>query len=317
MPLTIRPARPADGDAVFAFCTGVWGGHDYLPRVWDEWLNDPQGLLLVALRDGVPVAVARADLSLPQEAWLEGMRVDPAHRQEGVATALFQAQLEEVARRGVRVVRLMTVGTNWPVHRMCARLGLERVARVRARHRDLQLGAPPAAARPLDLAEWYGAQALLLRPARRGALSFLQATRGLYSRSGGIWTAWNEERLREHLGRGEVWVCEERGRPAALAVLSPHRRRRGAFEIGLLEGPAGACTRLLQALAWRPELPPGEPDSPPRLRLALPAELLRLHRAAAAAGYAFLPGRRGEMWIFERVLLGSGHTVFRPGPSHR
>lgn len=98
--LEIRSAQPTDRDAILAFCARIWEGHDYLPQVWDEWLNDAQGLLLVALLEGVPIAVARADLSLPHEAWLEGMRVDPAHRQEGVATALFQAQLEEVARRG-------------------------------------------------------------------------------------------------------------------------------------------------------------------------------------------------------------------------
>lgn len=300
-PLEIRPARPDDRDAVLSFCARIWEGHDYLPQVWDEWLNDAQGLLLVALREGVPIAVARADLSLPHEAWLEGMRVDPAHHQEGVATALFEAQLEEVARRGVRVARLMTVGTNWPVHRMCTRLGFQRVARVRQRHRDLQRGTPPAAARPLEPGEWSVAQALLLGPARRGTLSFLQATGGLYSR-GGIWTEWNETRLHEHLARGEVWVWEEKGRPAALAVISPHRRRRGAFEIGLWEGPAGAGARLLEALAHRPELPPAEPARPLGLRLALPAETRRLHRAAAAAGYRFLPGRRWEMWIFERIM---------------
>lgn len=196
----------------------------------------------------------------------------------------------------------MTLGTNWPVHRMCARLGFRCVARVQQRHRELQGGTPPAAARPLEPGEWSVAQALLLGPVRRGALSFLQATGGLYSRSGGIWTEWNETRLHEHLARGEVWVWEEKGRPAALAVISPHRRWRGAFEIGLWEGTAGACTGLLEALAYRPELSPTAPGDIPRIRLALPAEVRRLHRAGAAAGYRFLPGRRWQMWIFERIM---------------
>jgi len=38
-----RPAAPRDREAVFAFCATTWPNGDYIPRVWDAWLADPEG----------------------------------------------------------------------------------------------------------------------------------------------------------------------------------------------------------------------------------------------------------------------------------
>jgi GNAT superfamily N-acetyltransferase len=298
MTLRVRPTQPSDRDAVFAFCAHIWEGHDYVPSVWDEWLNDSQGIFLTALQDGVPVAVARAYFPAPDEAWLEGMRVDPEHRSAGIATALFEVQVEESRRRGARVARLMTVGDNFPVHRMCAKLGFDLVLRLRRRMRPFEVGPAPAALRQLGGADLSLVQELLSRPAR--VPTFLQVTQGLYSLVGGIWIAWNEERLREHLARGEVWTWAGNRGPRAVAVVCPHRRRPGVSEVGLLEGPAADCTALLAALVRQEVLPVGEPDSEPGVRMHLPVELSRLHRAAAQAGYR--TGRRGKLFIFEKKL---------------
>ena len=296
MSLIIRPAQPGDRADVFAFCARH-DGDDYVLRVWDEWLADRQGSLLVATWEGTPVGLARTVFPVPGEAWLEGMRVDPGHREKGIATAIFEAQVEEAAGRGVHVARLMTAWDNLPVHRMCARLGFRRVLRLRRRFRPLEEGAPPRALRTVTPAELPLARALLSR--QRRSPGFLALSAGLYSLAGGVWTEWNEGWLREHLARGEVWTWEQ-GQPGAIAVVCPHRRRPGVFEVGLLEGPAGACTALLRALACRPEVPAGETGTPAQVRLFLPLEAGRLQTAAATAGYRFLRGWRGEMWVFER-----------------
>jgi GNAT superfamily N-acetyltransferase len=298
----IRRARADDKEAVLAFCAHIWGGQDYLPQAWDNWLNDSQGILLVALQKGVPVGVVRAAFPGRGEAWLEGMRVDPERRGAGIATALFAALVEEVRQRGAHVARLMTLGTNYPVHRMCAHLGLARVLRLRPRSRPLEVGATPPAARPLGADEIALAQALLARQGLTGGVaSFLAVTGGLCPTGGGVWTSWSEDRLGEHLARGEVWTWQGIRGPLAIAVVSPHRRRPGVWEVGLLEGPVPDCTALLAALVRRPALPASEPDTPAQVRLALPLELPRLDRAAAAASYR--PRRGWQYWIFERALL--------------
>lgn len=300
MALEIRPARPEDQDAVGAFCSTIWAGQDYVPRLWEEWLHDPQGLLLVATWEEVPVAVARAAFYSPGEAWMEGMRVDPEYRRQGISGALSGALLEACRQRGARVARLMTMWNNTPVHRICQHLGLELVLKTRQRFRPLETGSMPPAVRTLEPEEAALAQGLLVR--RRSA-SFLEATGGLYSLGGGVWTSWNEERLREHLERGQVWVWPPGGRAEAIAVVNPHRRRPGVYEVGLLEGPARACRGLLEGLVRHGEIPDSEDeDRPPMVRMAVPMNLPRLHRALASAGYYFHRRWRGELWVLERWL---------------
>lgn len=296
MTLTIRPAQPADREAVLSFCAHIWGGYDYLPKVWDEWLSDPRGIFLTALLDGIPVAVARACFPSPDEAWLEGMRVDPRYQGAGIAREVTTALVEAVERRGARAVRLLTMSYNLPIHRICERLGLRLALRLRHRWRPLEIGAAPAALRQLGPADRPMVQEILARPER--GPRFLEVTSGLYSQVGGIWTAWSEQRLDEHLAEGEVWTWEGERGPRAVAVVSPHRRRPGVYEVGLLEGPGPDCTALLAALVRRSEILESAPDSEPGVRMHLPVELARLHRAALRAGYR--AGWRGFMDVFEK-----------------
>src|SRR5579863_9086839 len=83
----IRRARPEDRAAVLAFCTNTWEWGDYIAYVWDEWLHDPQGALFVATVDEQPVGLAHMRMVSANEAWLEGMRVDPNFRQRGLSKA--------------------------------------------------------------------------------------------------------------------------------------------------------------------------------------------------------------------------------------
>ena len=108
----IRPARPEDRNAVLAFCAHTWEWGDYIEYVWDEWLHDPQGQMFVATVDGQAVGVAHFRMLSATEAWLEGMRIDPAYRQQGLATAINNTMLAEAMKRGATVARLITESTN-------------------------------------------------------------------------------------------------------------------------------------------------------------------------------------------------------------
>jgi L-amino acid N-acyltransferase YncA len=266
-------------------------------------LTDQEGFLMVATWEDTPVAIARAAFYTPGEAWLEGMRVDPEHRRRGISSSLFAALMEELGQRGIGVARLSTSRDNVPIQRMCDHMGFHRVMRVRGRSRPLQVAPPPPSLRPLNPDEMSVAEVLLARRgiAARGTPSFLETASGLYALRGGLWVSWDEERLREHIAQGHVWVWEAAGRPRAIAVVTPHRRRTGFYQIGLLEGPAAACTALLDALALRETVSVEDPERPPLIRAYIPLELDRLHRAAASAGYRFSRGWHGEMWLYEWV----------------
>ena len=59
--LTLRPVRPADRERIAEITRDVWDGHDYLPRVFDDWVGDASAALPTRVYWGadVPMRVIR------------------------------------------------------------------------------------------------------------------------------------------------------------------------------------------------------------------------------------------------------------------
>ena len=57
--LLIRPARPTDRDRVADLCRDVWEGHDYVPRVFDDWVSDSASAFQAVALDGMVVGLQR------------------------------------------------------------------------------------------------------------------------------------------------------------------------------------------------------------------------------------------------------------------
>ena len=110
--MKIRRAVPADKGPVVDFCKNIWQGHDYLPQVWDDWMKDRNGLLVVATVGDTPVGVAHAYFQTRQVAWLEGVRVAEAYRGLGIAGKLNRTLTRYAARKGATVARLCTGSKN-------------------------------------------------------------------------------------------------------------------------------------------------------------------------------------------------------------
>jgi GNAT superfamily N-acetyltransferase len=106
--LTIRLAEARDKAAVLAFCAHTWDWGDYISEVWDEWLADSSGRLLVAILDDRPVAVEHMQMVAPGECWLEGMRVDPTVRGQGISRQLNEQAMREARGMGATIARLAT-----------------------------------------------------------------------------------------------------------------------------------------------------------------------------------------------------------------
>ena len=124
---SIRPARPTDRERVLAFCRQTWDFGDYIDRVWDRWLADPESDLLVTV-DGQdsPIGLGHARMVSADEAWLEGLRVDPDVRQRGVGRAMTRAAVEAAERRGATTIRFATLASNTPMHRLAPQVGFTR-----------------------------------------------------------------------------------------------------------------------------------------------------------------------------------------------
>ncbi len=110
--LDIRHARPEDRDSVLAFCNETWSWGDYVTNVWDDWLQNPAGRLFVATMDEQPVGIVCMQMLTTIDAWLQGLRVAPQFRGQGIAGELIQAVFVEAMQRGAQYIRLVVGSDN-------------------------------------------------------------------------------------------------------------------------------------------------------------------------------------------------------------
>lgn len=130
--LVCRPALPKDTADILELTSKIWNGHDYVPLVWQDWLADPQGLLVVAEFGTHLVGMGKLTRLNQENWWLEGLRVHPEFEGRGIATHLQEYLVATWERIGSGAVRLATSSQRIPVHRICRRTGFEQVAEITA-----------------------------------------------------------------------------------------------------------------------------------------------------------------------------------------
>lgn len=248
--IEIRPARSEDREAVLAFSSQTWNWGDYIQYVWDDWLHDPQGMLFVATSDGQPVGVAHIRMLNKTEAWLEGMRVDPAFRRQGIATALFDAQLLEATRRGAKTVRSITESTNAASIRLMEQKFMRQVAAYVPMH------APPVTT---PSKRQYGVEIPTLATAADidDIINYLNVSNifpsvgGLYYQS---YTAFSitSELLTEKISAQQIYILRRWDRLDGLAIAEPGAEQLGKYlSIGYIDGTTESISLIAYALRTR------------------------------------------------------------------
>lgn len=318
--LEVRDARDEDRDAVLAFCARTFGDEgDYIGDMWDEWLADSRGALLVGEVDGQPIALSHVRMTAPDEAWIEGVRVASEARRQGVARVMISRSLVRSREFGASVARMFTGATNVASQRLFEGFGFRKVAELAyyvgaALSPDPEEAArqrPPRSAAELDptIAETtYDTTEGALPPDARlttpGPEAFARLWAWLEQSNltpfnGGLeihhWTGrgLSEPALREYLAAGAVITLDEWGAAQALAVVSEDRDSESDLEVRYIDGLSDAIGRL--ALLLRTE---AHRRALEQVWLWLP-DLLILRDAMDGAGY-----RRGEepMWVYARAL---------------
>ncbi|MCL4395521.1 MAG: GNAT family N-acetyltransferase [Chloroflexi bacterium] len=126
--IDVRTARVEDKPAIVEFCRNTFSWGDYIPEVWDAWLTDRDGRLLIGVVGGLPAGVLHIAFIGDDVAWLEGMRVHPAKRRSGVATTLSASALDVARENGCRLARLATSVKNKAAQMMLQAAGYAPVA---------------------------------------------------------------------------------------------------------------------------------------------------------------------------------------------
>lgn len=270
--IATRLAQPADKAAVLAFCAQTWEWGDYIADVWDEWLADSSGRLLVATLNDRPVALEHLRLMAPGECWLEGMRVDPALRGQGIAGHLNEFALREAQKLGATVARLATRSDNLLAQRVLERSEFRQVGTF------LQYMAPAADVPGAPLPE-------VAEQADLPALLALLDRSSVYPALGGLiykdWAgrALTRALLQERLSSGTILLLPQWDDVQALAICSPQEPGEQALPVEYIDGTPEGVGRLaygLRALAAGRGLE--------QVLITLP-DLLMLRDGLGGAGY--------------------------------
>lgn len=121
----MRPVRPADRERVIELTRDIWDGHDYLPRVFDDWVSDSSAAFQAMELDGVVVALQRSRPYAAGLVWYEGLRVASTHRRQGLARTMLRSAIAEAREQGFLEMRLAT--GNPSAVQLFEELGFERI----------------------------------------------------------------------------------------------------------------------------------------------------------------------------------------------
>jgi len=241
MEAKVRPAKPADKAPLMSFIKDVWGGHDYIPSVWDRWLRDRSGKMFVVEADGIPVGMSRVRFLEDGSAWFEGARVHPAFRGRGLASMLGENSMRFAATRGVRVFRLTSGSRNKAAHRQISRIKFRETARFSVYEPPKGMVCKPAGA------------AIRMAPGELGKVMHLLRMAKEFQLGGGVlWHDFTASSLTHDvvsglLSEGAVWRAGD-----AVAVTRTGGEGEGDWEeICYLGGPVPDSIRLVRALVGR------------------------------------------------------------------
>lgn len=245
--LTVRLARPEDKAAVLAFCAHTWDWGDYIAQVWDEWLADESGRLLVALLGERPVAVEHMQMVAPGECWLEGMRVDPAVRGQGISRALNEQAMREARTLGAKVARLATRFDNTIAQRALDAGGFQQIGTY------LHYEAPAEQLRGAPLPTVAGPEDLPALLAFLAGSNVAPLTGGLLYVDGGDRTrALTSEVVQERLASGQVLTLRQWDDFQAIAMCRFEDAEEPVLLVEYIDGTSEGIGRLaygLRALA--------------------------------------------------------------------
>ncbi len=233
--LKLRDARRTDKQAVLDFCKNTWRDYgDFIPHVWDEWIRQRRGRLIVAELKGRPIGIAKITDFGNGEIWLEGLRVDRRYRRKGVAGAINKEVLRTLRRIKPRRVRFCTGQTNRASRRIGRSYGFEAIARFRYYWQRTRKGKVKGEIATLtDLPAVYD----FVTSSR-----FIKLASGLIA-EGWVFREFSRRLLRNYIKAGKVLVMRGDAEIRGVAIY-PLEKSENGITLGFVDGDERAIKIL-------------------------------------------------------------------------
>jgi len=104
--MEIREAKISDKNSILKFCKNTFSWGDYIEKVWSSWLEEGS---LFLFEKKSPVGICHAFYSQNQ-IWIEGIRIDPNHRREMIASKLV-IHAESIGKKNQKLFSYMLIDT--------------------------------------------------------------------------------------------------------------------------------------------------------------------------------------------------------------
>lgn len=246
--INIRAGTIEDLPQIRKLCRNVWEGHDYIPYVWEEWLQTPGYQVWVFESKG---QLAGFYCLIPfigeqhrqhRASWIKGVRVALEFRRKGIARLILEHAIKISTEQHFEVVRYATDHDNTPMHILADRLGFRYVGLFS------YLAAPPltesseafANCRPMRLDELQTAWDFIQR------CPTWEKGEGLYAV---VWN-WRDLELpllKTQIERNLVFGCFEKNELTALAI-AHYNSGDEEVSVGWLDGSLPAVENLSRYL---------------------------------------------------------------------
>ena len=118
----IREAISSDKHHILEFCQNTFSWGDYIEDVWDYWISE--GILLVYVKNN-PIGISHA-VFLKDHVWIEGIRIDPDFRRQGIASKLVQQIETRALKNEIHVSFMLIDSQNTPSLSMSENLGYKK-----------------------------------------------------------------------------------------------------------------------------------------------------------------------------------------------
>jgi len=124
----VRPLKESDIPAIIEISKTTWGGHDHLPQIIGEWLDNSlcHPYVLCIAKEVIGVANVRL-IDEGKTAWLEGLRIHEKVRQKGLAQRLTDHLSDVSQQLRVERIRLVASGDNVAPMKLAESIGLEQI----------------------------------------------------------------------------------------------------------------------------------------------------------------------------------------------
>jgi ribosomal protein S18 acetylase RimI-like enzyme len=128
MSVEVRLLTVKDRQRVLEVSSQIWDGDDWVPEALDSWFDSDEGEAVAAVFDGRLIGFARRTWLLPEHAWFEALRADPAAQGRGAGRAITEYLIDSARRDGAKAIHLSTYVENKASIHIIESYGFRRVA---------------------------------------------------------------------------------------------------------------------------------------------------------------------------------------------